>query len=70
MFSQIFKVFSQYFSKEKAKNCEKRPGDSLDLTYFQGRSPNFSQSIQKNSYLIAQMPPSILCYNHKGLYQV
>ena len=40
-------------------------GELLDVTYFRGRSPNFSQTIQKNSYLIAQIPPSILCYNHK-----
>ena len=60
----FFWNFLTFNKKKKQENCSPA-GDSLDLTYFQGRSPNFSQSIQKNSYLIAQMPPSILCYNHK-----
>ena len=53
--------------KEVCLEFANDPGElqSLDVTYFRGRSPNFSQTIQRNSYLIAQIPPSILCYNHK-----
>ena len=32
---------------------------------YQARSPIFSQQIQPHSFLIAHLPPAVLCYNNK-----
>ena len=38
---------------------------SRDPTSFEGRSPLYSQQIRREAFLIASLPPTILCYNHK-----
>ena len=38
---------------------------SRDPTSFEGRSPLYSQQIRREAFLIARLPPTILCYNHK-----
>ena len=39
---------------------------SRDPTYFKGRSPLYSEEIQRDAFLIAHLPPTILCYNNKA----
>ena len=39
---------------------------SWDPTSFKGRSPLYSEQIRRDAFLIASLPPTILCYNHKA----
>lgn len=39
--------------------------EGMSSSWYPGRSPLFSQTIQRDAFLIAQTPPSVLCYNHK-----
>ena len=39
---------------------------SWDPSSFKGRSPLYSEQIRRDAFLIASLPPTILCYNHKA----
>ncbi len=65
-----YQTFSEQMKRRQriSDTCQKfanPEGEDFADTYFKGRSPNFSQTIRPESFLIAKIPPSVLCYNHK-----
>ena len=67
--SFLLAFFVQMQRRKRIKDVCKQYAETIgswDPTSFKGRSPLYSEQIRRDAFLIARLPPTILCYNHKA----
>ena len=67
--SYFLAYYIQMQRRKRIKDVCKQYAETIgswDPTSFKGRSPLYSEQIRRDAFLIASLPPTILCYNHKA----